>query len=432
MATPLQIATFESDATPPIGAALCLSYVRPAERVTDPLTCRGVILLTEPQPTVLCAVDWLGISNEGYTQWRAALAQAAGTQPSNVFLHCVHQHNATAYDPTGAALLAAHGLNDIMHDQAHVETALRGTTAAIREAMQKTQPITHLTAGAAAVKKVASNRRILGPDGKVGPARFSSCKNAQLRAEPEGLIDPLLRVVGLWHDDKPIARLSWYATHPQSYYDDGAVTWDFPGVARQLCEQAMPGTAHVHFTGAAGDIAPGKYNDGSPQNRPILAQRLADGLQDAWRVSLEQRIAIDAQTFTLRTESVLLPLAETHNWPALETTLRDQAAAAIDRAKAAQALAWRECSKQPIELSALYGAGVSIVNLPGEPSIAYQLALQALRPNDLVCVAGYGDYGPSYICTESQYAEGGYEVNTSLTAPSVERVLTDAFKRLMA
>lgn len=428
MTEPLRMTTFQADITPPIGAALCYGYVQPAATVTDPLTCRGVVLMTQPQPTVLCAVDWLGIANEGYARWRDAIAQATGTTAQRVFLHCVHQHNATAYDPEAAALLGDVALS---HDDAHAEAALQNVANAAREAMTRLRNVTHVTSGAAAVEKIASNRRILGPDGKVKSMRMSACKREDLRAEPVGLIDPLVRVVGLWDGDTPIARLSWYATHPQSYYNDGAVTWDFPGVARQTCEAKLPGATHLHFTGAAGNIAAGKYNDGSHENRPVLAQRLADGIERAWQHADARRSEIDATTFTFRCEPTVLPLTETLDWDERQATLHDKDATLLSHSQAARSLVWKQRCAQPIELSALHGAGISIVNLPGEPSIEYQLALQALRPNDTVCVAGYGEYGPSYICTEAQYAQGGYEAETSLTAPAVEGVLLGAFGKLM-
>lgn len=424
MSTPLRIATFETDVTPPIGAVLCFGYVQPAESVTDPLTCRGLVLLTEPQPIVLCAIDWLGIAHEGYTQWRSAIAEAVGTSASRVFLHTVHQHNATAYDPDAAAMFPSNTL----HDEAHVRQALRDVAAAARSAMQHTLRVTHLTAGAAKVKKVASNRRILIDDGKIARNRMSACRDASLRAEPEGLIDPLVRVVGLWDGDTPMAKLSWYATHPQSFYNDGKITWDFPGIARA----ATVGMPHLHFTGAAGDIAAGKYNDGSPENRPVLAQRLTDGIAAAWDAGLADRGAVDADTFTFRSEPVLLPLSEARDWDEQESLVRDTDAPFVDRCKAARILAWRKRCQKPIELTALHGAGVSIINLPGEPSIEYQLAATAMRPDDLVCVAAYGDYSPSYICAEAHYAQGGYEATTSYTSPKVERVLLDALRTLMA
>ncbi|MDI9605718.1 MAG: hypothetical protein QM305_10440 [Bacteroidota bacterium] len=45
----------------------------------------------------------------------------------------------------------------------------------------------------------------------------------------------------------------------------------------------VPDALHIHFNGAGGNVAAGKYNDGSHENRLILAKRLADGMKRAWR-----------------------------------------------------------------------------------------------------------------------------------------------------
>src|SRR5262249_26870894 len=145
---------------------------------------------------------------------------------------------------------------------------------AVRTALGHARPITHLGLGEARVERVASNRRILGPDGKVRAVRYTSCPDPALRAEPEGTADPIVSLVRFWHADQPLAVLSYYATHPQSYYRTGIPNPDLPGVARFLRQLAVPGALHIHFDGAGGNIGAGKYNDGSPENRGILAARL--------------------------------------------------------------------------------------------------------------------------------------------------------------
>ena len=47
----------------------------------------------------------------------------------------------------------------------------------------------------ARVDQIASNRRILGPNGKVRATRYTATKEAELRAEPEGTIDPVVSLV---------------------------------------------------------------------------------------------------------------------------------------------------------------------------------------------------------------------------------------------
>ena len=91
---PLRVVTFQADVTPPLGSPLCDGAVKPAGEIVDPLSCRGIVLLVEPRPIVLCAVDWVGIGNGGYDAWRSALAEAAGTTADRVAVHCLHQHDA--------------------------------------------------------------------------------------------------------------------------------------------------------------------------------------------------------------------------------------------------------------------------------------------------------------------------------------------------
>ena len=90
-AEPLKVGVFAVDASPPIGSPLAYD---PTEKVALALSCRGVVLIGDGKPVVLCAVDWIGIANGGQTEFREALAEAAGTEPGRVVVHTLHQHDA--------------------------------------------------------------------------------------------------------------------------------------------------------------------------------------------------------------------------------------------------------------------------------------------------------------------------------------------------
>ena len=52
----------------------------PVKRLDElTLRCRGIVIVGAGKPIVLCAVDWIGIANEGHDQFREMLADAAGT-----------------------------------------------------------------------------------------------------------------------------------------------------------------------------------------------------------------------------------------------------------------------------------------------------------------------------------------------------------------
>jgi hypothetical protein len=105
---PIRIAVFDVDATPPIGSAMAYQPVRRLDELT--LRCRGLMILGSQEPIVLCAVDWIGIANEGHDAFREGLAKAAGTRPERVAVHTLHQHDAPGCDFTAEKILAEIGV----------------------------------------------------------------------------------------------------------------------------------------------------------------------------------------------------------------------------------------------------------------------------------------------------------------------------------
>lgn len=305
------------------------------------------------------------------------------------------------------------------------------TAAAIRAAIPRAQQVTHVGAGQGRVEKVASNRRILGADGKVKLARMSSCKIPEAIAAPEGTIDPVLRLVSFWNGEKAIASLTWYATHPQSYYGKGDVTAEFVGLARAVREKEAPGVAHIHFNGASGNVAAGKYNDGSPKMRPVLRDRIATGMRAAW----DSQRKVVAPAVEWRTTTVRLPLANHLVREPLLAVLRDAKADYTQRLNAATALTVLARGERghATQLSCLRLGSIYAIFMPGELFVEYQLAAQKMRSGDTVAMAAYGDYGPGYIGTEIAYSQGGYEVSerSSRVAPGVEAVLMEGMRRLL-
>jgi hypothetical protein len=292
--------------------------------------------------------------------------------------------------------------------------------------------VTHLGLGEAGVEQVVSNRRIMGDDGKVRAVRYTACTDAELRAQPEGIVDPVVSLVSFWQEERPLAVLSYFATHPQSYYRTGIPNPDFPGVARFLRQLAVPAALHVHFNGAGGNIGAGKYNDGSPTNRHVLAERLANGMRRAWEVTKKEPLVTTNVQWMV--EKVALPPAKHLSTALFEAQLKGREASFVTRGGASR-LAWlRRCqSGHRIEVACLSLGRARILHLPGELFVEYQLAAKAERPDLFVAMAAYGDYAPWYIGTAKAYEEGGYETGptASNVAPDVERVLMGAIRKLL-
>ena len=277
----VRVATFDIDVTPPVGSELAYDPVKRHDEIS--LRCRGLAILGSGEPIVLCAIDWIGVANASHDVFRESLAEAAGTSRERVAVHALHQHDAPRSDFSSESIIQELGIRNYnLFDSFYQRQVIHRTALALKEAIAEARTVTHYGWGTAEVEDVVSNRRILGPDGKVRVMRFTTARDPLVRAEPVGVVDPEISLISFWNDDEPVAVLSYFATHPQSYYRTGIPSPDFPGIARFLRGQGQPKALHVHFNGAGGNIGAGKYNDGNTENRILLAQRLADGMLTAW------------------------------------------------------------------------------------------------------------------------------------------------------
>lgn len=423
----LRISSFDVDATPPPGTWLV--YDRMVNSWDQSLRAKGIVLTGAGKPIVLCVIDWIGIANEGYDEFCKALAEAAGTTPDRVALHALHQHDAPVCDFGAEQWLKKEGMDPLGFEGTFSREVIRRLRESVAASLKQLKPVTHIGLGQAEVYKVASNRRIVGAQGKVIASRTSATKDPAVRNQPEGLIDPMVQLVSFWNNDKPLAVLSYYATHPQSYYRTGVANPDIPGVARFFRQLAVPEALHLHFNGAGGNITAGKYNDGSRENRLVLAERLADGMQRAWKQTVKEKINISNISWT----AVPVALPPKKSLDTLGQLLHRETSTFI--ANNVSKLVWLERVKKgrTISISSLRIGTARMVHLPGECFIEYQLAAKAMQPHMFVTVAAYGDYAPGYIGTAAAYEEGGYETGqASAVTPAAEKVLLEAIRKVLA
>ncbi len=415
----IYLATFDMDATPPVGSMLAYDPMEKAGELG--LRARGIVLTGSGLPIVLCAIDWIGIGNESQDAFKNALADAVGTLADRVAIHTVHQHDAPISDFGAERILKEAGLDPGAFESSYQKKFIQNLAAVVKSSIQQAIPVTHIGTGKAEVMQVASNRRIPGPDGKIQYSRTSATKDEKIRAYPEGLIDPEVSLVSFWNGEDPLAVLSYYAVHPQSYYLTRVANPDFPGIARYMRQLEVPDALHVHFNGAGANVTAGKYNDGGKENRVILAQRLADGMQKAWEATV--KTPLDPNTVDWRA----LPL-ELSPAPQVES-IREEIKDKDMRWKTnnVQKLAWKDRWEmgKTIPVGCLYLGDERILHLPGELFVEYQLAAKSFNADLSVHLAAYGDYGPFYIGTAKAYEEGGYEI---ITSP----VTADAEKQVMA
>lgn len=425
----LRLAVFASDVTPPIGHPLCGGWIKPVNEIVQPLVLKGIVLDDGKTRCVLGAMDWCVLSGAAYDLFRNRIALAAGIPATQVAIHTTHTHSAPYADARAEQIIAT-----AEKPPKHVDLEWLGRAAddagrAVSTAVHNLQPFTHVGVGQARVERFASNRRVPGPDGKI-KVRYSSTKDPFLQEAPEGKIDPWLKTVTFFDGDLPLVRLHYYASHPQSAYGDGKADPDTPGMARAYLENEE-GVAQVYFTGCGGDVTAGKYNDGSAASKVAMSKQLYSGMIRA--IATTRRVNV--REFSWKSVDVALPPRTEPEFsePALRKIVGDPEATPTKRLVSSLRLAWLERIRMrpAVDLSRLRIGPADIVHLPGEPFVEYQLHAQAARPDRFVAVAGYGEGGPGYICTDAALKEGGYEPSMSAVGPPTEALLKAAVEELL-
>lgn len=410
-----RVAVLECDATPDMGEPNI--WVQPVTSVMDPLLVKGIVLESGGERFVVAAIDWCGVGGETDLLLRTALARGAGTDVTRVALQSVHQHAAPYQEGDGSKVMAAERPGALRMSGAYLKKLASRMEKAAREAAKKLEPFDEVGVGRAKVEKAASARRLL-KDGKIVTRFSSTAKNPELAAEAEGEIDPWMRCVALARGGKPVVRLYYYATHPQTFCCDGRVSADFVGWARKEMERG-DGVAAVYFTGCGGDVTVGKYNQGSDDNRAALGERLLAGMKAAaGAVKLEKTTRVE-----WRYRDLKLPVPDTG--PDV-----GKAETEVLAYRAAIAKAFRRRTR-PLPTSALTLGGATIVHLPGEPLLEFQRHALKVAGERFVAVAGYGDISPGYLCPDVAFEQGGYEPSASNAAKGTEARVKAAIEELL-
>jgi hypothetical protein len=430
-AAEFRLATFSADVTVPVGHGMMGGSWK-ATNVADPLFARGIVLMnpSDPafSPVVYVAVDWCEIRNDALERWQAVLAEAAGTQPARVMVSAIHQHEAPVVDLEAERILRAHGSAGSICDLEFHEQAVQRVAAAVRAALPQGRRVTHIGTGQARVEKVASNRRFVMPGGLIRFDRMSRCRDVAALAAEEGLIDPWLKTLSFWDGETAIAAISAYAVHPMSYYGTGEISADFPGLARAQREAEMPGVHQMYISGASGNVTAGKYNDGSRENRVVLAGRLHAAMKTAWEKTVRHPLG----NVTLRSADLRLKAREGPGWSEADLTGKLRTGKPFEQCLAAMGLSWRKRVERPIQVPALHLGPAVLVVVPGEAYVEYQLFAQQQRPDLFVVTAGYGEGAPGYIPTEEHIRENDTNLGDwCWVAPGAEERLKAAIREVV-
>jgi hypothetical protein len=431
----LSISTFAIEITPPLGHPCMGGGVEPAKEIIDPLFAHGFILSGLDKPVAFVALDWCEIRNGAYDLFRERIARAIGTEPVRVMLTALHQHDAPIVDLEAQQLLERHKARGAICDLAFLEKTVDRVAEAAKEALKQARRVNFLGTGQAKVENVASNRRYTDALGNVHYNRMSATRDAKIRDAEAGTIDPVLRTLSFWDNDTPLCALSTYATHPMSYYGKGGVSADFVGLARKRRQAETPKVFQMYASGASGNVTAGKYNDGEPANRAVLADRIHAAMTAAWKGTFRTPIKeIGFRSVPLKLEA---RTSAGFSEAELIRRLKDDPKP-FGQCLAALGLSWRKRVDAgiPIDVPVLdFGRdafGAALLLLPAESYVEFQLAAQKLRPRSTILTAGYGECGPGYIPIERAWKErDGNLSDWCWVNPGSEKRMMDALEKLL-
>jgi hypothetical protein len=184
----------------------------------------------------------------------------------------------------------------------------------------------------------------------------------------------------------------------------------------------------LYFSGCSGNVTAGKYNDGNPDNRPVLADRIYQGMAAAWKATRREPLRqLGFRSVPLRLEPRDGPGFTVEDLTKRLTTDPKP----FGQCLAALGLSWRERADagHKIDVPVLDFGPAQLVLLPAESYVEYQLLAQKMRQDSFVVVLGYGECAPGYIPTEKAVAEDDTNLRDwCWVAPGAERAMTAALE----
>ena len=174
----------------------------------------------------------------------------------------------------------------------------------------------------------------------------------------------------------------------------------------------------------------GKYNDGSPDNRPVLAERMYQAMKKSWESTVKRPL----RTVEFRTTQLQLKFNDHEKFAtaALKKTLADSKQDIRERILAAMGLSslQRIARGQGIEMPCLDFGDAQLVLFPGEAFVGYQLLAQKMRPDSFVMSIGYGECWPGYVPTKAAF-DDNFGHSWRWVAPGAEAPMRAAMERVL-
>jgi neutral ceramidase len=427
-AATVQIGTFSTSITPPLGIRLqgSISRDQPAWRVMDDLYVQVLLLESGPERFVLVTCDLIEFNAAFVDQLRAQAQQCFGIPAPNLMLCPSHTH-------TGPPTIR---LGSLVPDPEYLGLLGKKILGGIFSAGRRLQGV-RVSAGRGRAERVGINRRL------------PTAKGIRQIPNPNGPVDPEVLVIRF--DDpqgRPVAAIVNFATHPTTLgVHVHEVSADYPGRMRRVVQAAYNGGLSVHFIqGACGDVKAaafgedGNFREGEQEDIDrlgrILAGEVIKTLEGCRPVrSLQMRTALKRIPFHYRELPGVAELArlvefhrrELERWtnPDRETLEgADWEDRHINRVAMHQDMVrWAEEMLQRARQGGLadhafgdlqavtLGDEVALLGVPGELFSEIGMQLKQRSPVPFTCVCAYTNGSLGYLPSRRAIEDGGYEVS---------------------
>jgi hypothetical protein len=416
----MKVSEFKIDCTPPEGTPVGFGIGTKTSAPRDSLWLRGAVLDDGVKRCVISSMDYCALMNSAYDQLVETIVNAVGTSPESVIIHCIHQHDAPLL------CFELENTPGVKTSPKEWWASLLGEIAvAAKNSLDEMRSIESVGYAKTRLRGYASNRRILGKDGKVAGMRFSKCADPKLKKKPVGTIDPFLRTLAFKDSNEQII-MSWsfYATHPQVANGRNIFSADAPGEAVSAIEEKWPNSFPCFFTGLGGNVTAGKYTSSKDLegNLKKFGNILADGISR----NLNSMQWEPYNDFQLKSISFEFPRKEKVTYNSSE------AIEVVDIFDAVLKSCWEYDKNNKYILNLLSIGSAKIIFFPGEPFVEYQLFAQSLAPDEFIAVVGNCSDNFLYLPLEKSFAEGGYEVDGFCWCnEKIEKELKNAIRKLL-
>ena len=428
------------DITPPLGVNIAGYFVeRIADTVLDPLEACALAVSDGKKTAVVITLDICGLyGDEGGTAWREAVAEAAGIDVADVYLHATHTHQGPITKPD-----CENPLN--IAYRAYLGHKIKDVALL---AIADLKP-SKMGFGTREAKNVAFIRRYRMKDGS---AKTNPGVNNPDIVAPIGTTDERVHVVRFDREGADTLLLVNFANHPDVVGGNG-ISGDWPAMTRRFTEKALDGVRCIFVNGAQGDVnhvnvhpTAGDFNDmfndfdGCSRGYGH-ARHIARVVTGAVLSAYDKVEYVDVDSIRTVNKSVDIPankatpeeLVLAHKYNDLHNAGRDNEIpykAMMLTTVVAEAGRMVRLENAPdnfeMPLAALAIGPVVLFGIPGEPFTGVGRGLKEAEGWRLVIPTCNTNHSKGYFPMKDSYEEGGYEArSSSFKAGAAERIVSE-------